>query len=55
MKLKKRNQLFYLNSNVPNVIHDLAEKLIIPEFKKITNHLTYPKIIINPNKFENCF
>ena len=43
---EKRNQLFYLNSKVPKVIRDLTEKLIIPEFKKITNHLTDPKIAI---------
>ena len=33
---EKRNQLFYLESNIPQVIQDLASKLIIPEFKK--NH-----------------
>ncbi len=52
---EKRNQLFYLKSNVPKVIRDLAEKLFIPEFKKITNHLTDPKIAITSNKIENCF
>ena len=31
---EKRNQLFYLESNIPQVIQDLASKLIIPEFKK---------------------
>jgi hypothetical protein len=36
---EKRNQLFYLKSNVPKVIRDLAEKLIIPEFKK--NHKSF--------------
>ena len=52
---EKRNQLFYLNSKVPKVIRDLTEKLIIPEFKKITNHLTDPKIAITYNKIENYF
>ena len=31
---KIRNKLFYLNSNIPQVIHKLISKLIIPEFKK---------------------
>ena len=52
---EKRNQLFYLKSNIPKVIHDLAEKLFIPEFKKITNHLNDPKITLTSNKIENCF
>ena len=48
---KKRNQLFYLESNIPQVIQDLASKLIIPEFKKkITNHLNDSKIPITSNK-----
>ena len=47
---KKRNQLFYLESNIPQVIQDLASKLIIPEFKKITNHLNDSKIAITSNK-----
>ena len=50
MKHKKRNQLFYLESNIPQVIQDLASKLIIPEFKKITNHLNDSKIAITSNK-----
>lgn len=33
---EKRDQLFYLESNTPKVIRDLASKLMIPEFKK--NH-----------------
>ena len=53
MKHKKRNQLFYLESNIPQVIQDLASKLIIPEFKKITNHLNDSKIPITSNKIEN--
>ena len=53
--LKKRNQLFYLESNTPKVIRDLASKLMIPEFKKITNHLNDAKIAITSNKIENCF
>ena len=42
---EKRNQLFYLESNTPKVIRDLASKLMIPEFKKITNHLNDAKRI----------
>ena len=52
---EKRNQLFYLESNTPKVIRDLASKLMIPEFKKITNHLNDAKIAITSNKIENCF
>ena len=56
MKHKKRNQLFYLESNIPQIIQDLASKLIIPEFKKkITNHLNNSKIPITSNKIENRF
>ena len=52
---EKRNQLFYLESNTPKVIRDLASKLMIPEFKKITNHMNDAKIAITSNKIENCF
>ena len=31
---KIKNKLFLLSSNVPQVIHKLTSKLIIPEFKK---------------------
>ena len=56
MKLKKiRDKLFYINSNVPSIIRKLVSKLIIPEFKKLTNHLTDSKIPITSNKIENCF
>ena len=53
---KIKNKLFLLSSNVPQVIHKLTSKLIIPEFKKkLTNHLTDSKIAITSNKNENCF
>ena len=52
---EKRDKLFSLDSNVPNVIRKLASNLIIPEFKKLTNYLTDPKIAITSNKIENCF
>ena len=52
---KIRDKLFYINSNVPSVIRKLVSKLIIPEFKKLTNHLTDSKIAITSNKIENCF
>ena len=52
---EKRDQLFYLESHTPKVIRDLASKLMIPEFKKITNHLNDSKIAITSNKIENCF
>ena len=52
---EKRNKLFYLDSNVPKVIHKLTYDLIIPEFKKLTNYLTDSKIAITSNKIENCF
>ena len=54
-KHKKRNQLFYLESNTPKVIRGLASKLMIPKFKKITNYLNDAKITITSNKIENCF
>ena len=50
-----RDKLFYLDSNVPKVIHKLTYDLIIPEFKKLTNYLTDSKIAITSNKIENCF
>lgn len=34
MMYKKRDQLFYLESNMPQIIRDLTSKLMIPEFKK---------------------
>ena len=52
---EKRDKLFYLDSNVPKVIHKLTYDLIIPEFKKLTNYLTDSKIAITSNKIENCF
>ena len=52
---EKRNQLFNLESNTPKVIRNLTSKLMIPEFKKITNHLNDAKIAITSNKIENCF
>ena len=52
---EKRDTLFYLKSDVPKVICDLASNLIIPEFKKITNHITDIKIALTSNKIENCF
>lgn len=52
---EKRNQLFYLESHTPKVIRDLASRLIIPEFKKITNYLSDVKIALTSNKIENCF
>lgn len=52
---EKRDKLFCLNSNVPNVIRKLTSNLIIPEFKKLTNYRTDPKIAITSNKIENCF
>ena len=52
---KIRDKLFFIDSNVPPVIHKLISKLIIPEFKKLTNHLTDSKIAITSNKIENCF
>ena len=53
--LKKRDELFYLDSNIPMVIRKLTSNLIIPEFKKLTNYLTDSKISITSNKIENCF
>ena len=52
---EKRNELFYLDSNIPMVIRKLTSNLIIPEFKKLTNYLTDSKIAITSNKIENCF
>ena len=52
---EKRNKLFNLKQNIPQVIRDLTSNLIIPEFKKITNHLTDLKIPLTSNKIENCF
>jgi hypothetical protein len=52
---EKRNKLFNLKQNIPQVIRDLTTNLIIPEFKKITNHLTDSKIPLTSNKIENCF
>ena len=52
---EKRDELFYLDSNIPMVIRKLASNLIIPEFKKLTNYLTDSKIAITSNKIENCF
>lgn len=52
---KKRNKLFYLDSNVPPIIHKLTSNLIIPEFKKLTNYLTDSKIATTSNEIENCF
>lgn len=52
---EKRNQLFNLKKDIPKVIRDLTSNLIIPEFKKITNHLTDSKIPLTSNKIENCF
>ena len=52
---KIRDKLFFIDSNVPQVIRKLVSKLIIPEFKKLTNHLTDSKIAITSNKIENCF
>ena len=49
---EKINRLFYLKSDIPKVIHDLASNLIIPEIKKITNHLTDTKIALTSNKIE---
>ena len=52
---EERNKLFFLDSNVPQVISKLTSNLIIPEFKKLTNYLTDSKIPITSNKIENCF
>ena len=52
---EERNKLFFLDSNVPQVISKLTSNLIIPEFKKLTNHITDSKIPITSNKIENCF
>lgn len=52
---EKREELFYLDSNIPMIIRKLASNLIIPEFKKLTNYLTDSKIAITSNKIENCF
>ena len=52
---EKRNKLFYLDSTAPSIIRKLTSNLIIPEFKKLTNYLTDPKIAITSNKIENCF
>ena len=52
---EKRDELFYLDSNIPMVIRKLTSNLIIPEFKKLTNYLTDSKIAITSNKIENCF
>ena len=51
----KRNKLFSLDSNIPEVIRKLTSNLIIPEFKKLTNYLTDSKIALTSNKIENCF
>ena len=55
MLKKKEIKLFFLDLNVPQVISKLTSNLIIPEFKKITNHITDSKIPITSNKIENCF
>ena len=44
---KIKNKLFSFNSNIPQVIHKLISKLIILEFKKLTNHITDSKNCYN--------
>lgn len=53
--IESRDKLYEVNTSFPMIIKDLAWKLIIPEFKKITNHLTDKNIVLTSNKIENCF
>ena len=46
------DKLFFIDSNVHSVIRKLVSKLIIPEFKKLTNHLKDSKIAITSDKIE---
>ena len=46
------NKLFFIDSNLPSVIRKLIYKLVIPEFKKLTNHLTDSKLALTSNKIK---
>ena len=50
-----RNELFSVKNDFPEVIFDLTWDLMIPEFKKFTNHLEDDNIVLTSNKIENCF
>lgn len=52
---EKRNKLFKLKSDIPSIIRKIIWNLIIPQFKKITNHLKDKNIIRTNNKIENSF
>ena len=53
--IESRYKLYEVNTSLPMIINDLTWKLIIPKFKKITNHLTDNNIALTSNKIENYF
>ncbi len=55
MKRKKKRINIYLKSNVPKVIPDLEEKLIISKFKKIQIIEIILKKALTFNKIKNFF
>ena len=50
-----RDELFNVTADFPEVIVKLTWDLMIPEFKKFTNHLHDENIVLTSNKIENCF